>query len=134
MPTMTKDEVMTALKKLGTEQTKKTWARHGAKGDYFGVKIGDMKTIEKKVKRDHRLAKELYATGNCDAMYLAGLIADEKAVTKAELREWAEKASWRMLSEYTVAWVAAESPHGLELALEWIDSPKESVASSGWST
>jgi 3-methyladenine DNA glycosylase AlkD len=134
MPTMTKDQVMTALKKMGTEATRKTWARHGATGEYFGVKIGDMKTIEKKVQRDHKLARELFASGNCDAMYLAGLIADENAVTMEELRDWAEKAPWRMISEYTVPWVAAESPHGMALALEWIESPKESVASSGWST
>jgi len=135
MPTtMTKDEVMRALEKMGTEQTKKTWLRHGAKGPLFGVKIGDMKTIEKKVKRDHKLAKELYATGNCDAMYLAGLIADEKLVTKEELRQWLKQAPWHMISEYTVPWVAAESPYGFELALEWIDSKEEATASAGWST
>jgi hypothetical protein len=39
-----------------------------------------------------------------------------------------------MLSEYTVAWVAAESPHGRELALDWIESKKERVAASGWAT
>src|SRR5262249_50827504 len=39
-----------------------------------------------------------------------------------------------LLSEYTVPWVAAESRHGLELALEWIDSGKESVAAAGWAT
>ena len=39
-----------------------------------------------------------------------------------------------MLSEFTVAWVAAESPHGLELAREWIDSKSEMVAAAGWAT
>src|SRR3989442_5964483 len=39
-----------------------------------------------------------------------------------------------MLSEYTVPWVAAESKHGRELALEWIESDKESVAAAGWAT
>ncbi len=39
-----------------------------------------------------------------------------------------------MLSEYTVPWLAAESQYGWELALEWIDSTEEGIASSGWST
>jgi 3-methyladenine DNA glycosylase AlkD len=134
MATMTKDEVMKALEKMGNEQTKKTWLRHGAKGPLFGVKIGDMKTIEKKVKKDHKLAKELYETGNCDAMYLAGLIADEKAVTKAELQKWLKMAPWHMVSEYTVPWLAAESAHGWDLALEWIESDKEPIAAAGWAT
>jgi 3-methyladenine DNA glycosylase AlkD len=93
-----------------------------------------MKTIQKKVKKDHKLAKELYDTGNSDAMYLAGLIADEKAVTKEELQHWIEVAQWSMVSEYTVPWLAAESRFGMELALKWIDSPKESIASAGWNT
>ena len=33
-----------------------------------------------------------------------------------------------------IDWAAAESNHGVELAREWIDSPKESVASCGWAT
>jgi len=134
MATMTKDQVMKELERLADPQTKKTWTRHGAKEPFFGVKIGEMKTIERKVKRDHKLAKELFDTGNCDAMYLAGLIADEKAVTKEELQHWVESAHWRMLSEYTVPWVAAESKFGMELALKWIDSKRESIASAGWST
>jgi len=131
---MTKTEVMKELKAMADEQTKKTWARHGAKQPFFGVKIGNLKLIEKKVKKDHALARELYATGNSDAMYLAGLIADENAVTKEELEEWLEKAPWHMVSEFTVPWLAAESKYGLELALKWIDSDKESIASAGWNT
>jgi 3-methyladenine DNA glycosylase AlkD len=134
MATMTKDQVMKELERLADPQTKKTWTRHGAKEPFFGVKIGEMKTIQKKVKKDHKLAKELYETGNSDAMYLAGLIADEKAVTKEELQHWLETAPWHMVSEYTVPWLAAESRYGMELALEWINSPKESIASAGWST
>ena len=134
MATMTKDQVMKELERLADPQTKKTWTRHGAKEPFFGVKIGEMKTIQKKVKKDHKLAKELYETGNSDAMYLAGLIADEKAVTKEELQHWVETAPWHMVSEYTVPWLAAESRYGMELALAWIDSPKESIASAGWNT
>jgi hypothetical protein len=39
-----------------------------------------------------------------------------------------------MLSEATVAWVAAESPHGWATAMEWIDSQSETVAAAGWAT
>ncbi len=131
---MTKDEVMTQLKKLGTEQTRKTWARHGCPGNSFGVKIGDMKPIVKKIKKDHQLAKDLYATGNSDAMYFAGLIADDEKMTKKDLQTWADEAPWYMISEWTVPWVAAGSHHGWEMALKWIDSKKEKIASGGWAT
>src|SRR5205807_2090755 len=38
------------------------------------------------------------------------------------------------IGEFTVAWVAAEGPHGWELAREWIDSDRETTAAAGWST
>ena len=54
---------------------------HGAKEPFFGVKVGDLKKILKKTKKNHELSLELYKTGNSDAMYLAGLMADEKKIT-----------------------------------------------------
>jgi hypothetical protein len=108
--------------------------KHGATEPIFGVKVGDMKKIIKKIKKDHELSLELYKTGNSDAMYFAGLIADESQITKAQLTEWAERATYSMISEYAVAWVAAETPHGWEIGLEWIESEDEKIASAGWST
>lgn len=131
---MTTTEILKELQAMGSEQTKKTFLRHGAREPFFGVKVGDMKKIVRRVKKNHELSLALYDTGNSDAMYLAGLIADEKKITKQDLQHWAEKAHWHMISEYTVAWIAAESPYGWELGLEWIDSDKENIASAGWST
>lgn len=67
-------------------------------------------------------------------MYFAGLIADEHQISTDDLQHWAEHASWYMVSEYTVPWIAAESPHGLKMGLKWIDSSDEKIASTGWST
>lgn len=131
---MTLAEVMAELESLGTEQTRQTWKRHGAIGPIFGVKISDMKVILKKIKNDQKLAMELFKTGNGDAMYLAGLVADGAKMSKKELETWAKSASWRMISEYTVPWVAVENPAGHELALAWIDSKKETIACAGWNT
>ena len=128
-------QVMGALKKKGSEQTRKIFMRHGAAGDnLFGVKVADLKVIAKPLKGDQDLAFELYDTGNYDAMYLAGMIADGSKMTKRELQSWASKAGWQMISEYTVPWVASESPHGRDMALKWIDAKKENVAAAGWNT
>ncbi|MCE9568241.1 MAG: DNA alkylation repair protein [Planctomycetes bacterium] len=131
---MTAQEVLAELKTLGSEQTKKTFLRHGAKEPFFGVKVGDLKTIQKRIKKNHALALELYDSGNSDAMYLSALISDPAKMTKANLRKWAKGAYWYMLSCYTVPWVASESPHGREMALEWMDSDTEQIAAAGWST
>lgn len=131
----TASQVMTALKKKGNPQRIQAFANHGAPTDkLFGVSVADMKVIAKQIKGNQELACELYETGNGDAMYLAGMVADGSLMTKRLLDRWAKKASWQMISEYTVPWVASESKHGRALALEWMDSRKESVASSGWNT
>jgi len=131
---MTAEQIMKELEKKGSESIKKIFLNHGAKGPLFGVKVGDLKVIQKKVKKDHQLAMELFGTGIYDAMYLAGLIADESKMSKKDIQQWAEKSPSHGISEYTVAWVAAESDYGWELGMKWIDSPKETIASAGWNT
>jgi len=131
---MTVKEVLTQLDRYSDERTKNTLMKHGAKEPFFGVKVADLKKILKKTKKNHELSLELYKTGNSDAMYLAGLMADENQITKEQLNDWVENAYWSYLSEYTVPWVAAETKYGFELGLEWINSKKEGIASAGWST
>lgn len=131
---MTVQEIMDDLKAHGSDSIKKILLKHGVKEPFFGVKIEFMKPIQKKVKMDYQLAKDLYATGNADAMYLAGLIADDEKMTKPDLQTWAKQAVSTNISEYTVPWVAAGSKNGFELALEWINSAEEHIAACGWST
>jgi len=126
--------VMKALKAKGNEQTRKTYARHGSVGDVYGVKVADMKVIAKGIKGEQDLAHELFETGNHEAMYLAGMVADGKKMTKKQIDAWAKGAIWAWVSEYTVPWVASESPHGRGLAMAWIRSRTEHVAATGWNT
>lgn len=131
---MTTQEILKELQSYGNEVTKNTLMKHGAKEPFFGVKVQDMKKILKKTKKNHALSLELYNTGNSDAMYLAGLMADEKQISETQLQDWVEKAYWYFLSEYTVPWVASETPFGFDLGLKWIESDIETIASAGWST
>ncbi len=131
---MTANEILEELKSLGTEQTRKTFRRHGAPETMYGVKVQDLKTIVKRVKKNQALALELYETGISDAMYLAALICEPEKFTKPQLNKWAKQASWHMISEYTVAWAAAESRFAIELATSWIDAKQPNIQASGWST
>jgi 3-methyladenine DNA glycosylase AlkD len=130
----TLSQIMRELEKKGSAQTRKIYANHGAPEEFFGVKIGDLKDIAKKIKGDQELALQLYDTGNIDAMYLAGLVADGSKMTKRQLENWAKLAPWHMISEYTVPFVAHRHPDAAELAMKWIKSPQETVACAGWAT
>jgi 3-methyladenine DNA glycosylase AlkD len=131
---VTAQQIIVELKSLGNDSYKKTMLKHGVKEPFFGVKVEDLKKIQKRIKKDYRLALELYDTGISDAMYLAGLIADDARMTRKDLEHWVEKANSPLHREYTVPWVAAGSPAGSALALEWIESKNEDVAASGWAT
>jgi 3-methyladenine DNA glycosylase AlkD len=131
---MTLDEVMQELAAKGSEATRKTLLRHGAQEPLFGVKIGDLKPLQKKLKGQQQLALDLYATKNSDAMYLAGLIADGAKMTRKQLDQWATSATWHLIAGCTVPWVTAEHPQAIEIAMKWIDSKKELVATAGWAT
>jgi len=134
MPTVA--SVMAELKKKGKEQTRKIYARHGmATDNMFGVRVADLKVIAQTIKGQQALAYELYSTGNLDAMYLAGMVADGSKMTKDQLNAWAEGAiNLQMIAEYTVPWVTVENPDGRALALQWIKSKKEHAAAAGWCT
>lgn len=131
---MTAAEIIEQIRPLGLESYKKVMFKHGAVEPLFGVKIEELKKIQKKIKKDYQLALDLYDTGIYDAMYLAGLIADDEKMTKKDLRKWIKKAHCPGIQEYTVPWVAAEGLYGWEMALEWIESKEEGVAAAGWQT
>lgn len=131
---MTAVEVVKELEAMGSPAIKNVLMKHGAREPLFGVKVEDLKKLQKRIKVNHQLALDLYDTGISDAMYLAGLIADDAKMTKKDLKRWAQQAYWYSLSEYTVPWVAAGSNYGHELALEWIDAKKQNLAAAGWAT
>lgn len=131
---MTADEIIEQLRPLGRDSYKKVLLKHGIPEPLLGVKIEDLKVFQKKIKKDYQLALDLYDSGIYDARYLAGLIADDRAMSRADLQHWAATSSCLATSEYTVAWVASESMHAREMALAWIESEVEKIATAGWAT
>ncbi len=130
---MNVDEVLAELKAKGSASTARIFRSHGAPDPIDGVKVGDLKLILKRTGPDHALALDLWRTGHADAQYLAGLMVQPKRMTEEDLQSWADTARWYMLSEYSVAWVGAESGRGWEMGRRWIDAPREPVAAAGWS-
>ncbi|WP_404484074.1 DNA alkylation repair protein [Bacillus sp. RC206] len=106
---------------------------NGAHEPVFGVATGAMKPIAKKIKLNQELAEKLYATGNYDAMYFAGIIADPKAMSESDFDRWMDGAYFYMLSDYVVAVTLSESNIAQDVADRWIASGDELTMSAGWS-
>lgn len=127
------ETVMQELEALGKERTKKMYISNGAREPLFGVATGAMKPMAKKIKINQPLAEELYATGNYDAMYFAGIIADPNAMTESDYDRWMDGAYFYMLSDYVVAVTLSESDIAQDVADKWIASGDELKMSAGWS-
>lgn len=127
------ETVMQELETLGKERTKKIYISNGAKEPLFGVATGAMKPIAKKIKINQSLAEELYATGNYDAMYFAGIIANPKTMNESDFDRWMDGAYFYMLSDYVVAVTLSESDFAQDVADKWIASGDELRMSAGWS-
>src|SRR5262245_55029244 len=60
-------DILAQLKKLGDEKVRDYNVRSGAGNNQFGVKLGDVRNLAKKIKPNHELALALWATGNLEA-------------------------------------------------------------------
>jgi len=125
---------MEELRSKGKENTRLIYARHGMPYDRtFGVSNADLKLIAKTIKGQQELACQLYDTGNVDAMYLAGIVADGAKMTPQQLESWAEGAAGiPMILEHTVPWVTVDNPKARALSIQWIQSEKEHIQTAGW--
>jgi 3-methyladenine DNA glycosylase AlkD len=125
--------VMQELEALGKERIKKTYISNGAVEPLFGVATGAMKPLARKIRKNQPLAEQLYATGNYDAMYFAGIIADPLAMTEVDFDRWIDGAYFYMLSDYVVAVTLAEADIAQDVADKWIATGEELRMSAGWS-
>ena len=130
---MNVETVMQELESLGKERMKKMYMSNGAHEPLFGVATGAMKPLSKQIKINQALAEELYATGNYDAMYFAGVIADPNGMTEADYDCWMDAAYFYMLSDYVVAVTLSESSIAQQVADKWIASGEDLRMSGGWS-
>ncbi len=128
---MTLNDVMMTLLAAGSEQTRKTYTRHGIKGAMFGVSYAVLGKLRKKIKYDQSLAQELWETDNHDARILATMIADPSSCTAALMEDWA-----KVLDNYALAdalgQLAAQTPEAHKLMTRWMQSDDEWLGQMGW--
>jgi 3-methyladenine DNA glycosylase AlkD len=128
---MTFNQTMAALKKVGTAQNRKIYARHGAGENMFGVSFANLNALKKQIGTDHPLAEQLWQTGNVDAMSLATMIADPQAFTAGAADEWLRQADYAVLGGL-LAGVIAHSPLASRKIAKWTRSKQELTRQAGY--
>jgi 3-methyladenine DNA glycosylase AlkD len=126
-------EVMATLQSLGTEQNRKTYQRHGSGPEVFGVSFAHLKTLAKKIKRDHKLAYELWDTKNVDAQALATMILDPEKLDEKTASKWIDGIDYSLLAGL-LAGCIAQSKFKDKAIVEWTNSKDEYIKQCGYDT
>ncbi len=124
-------DVLQELEALGSEQTRKTYKRHGVGENMFGVSYANLGKLHKRFKVNQGLALELWRSGNHDARILASMIADPQQMDGALLEEWVKDLSNYVLTD-AVANIASRTPLASEKMAAWTQSDKEWIGRAGW--
>lgn len=83
------DDVVAELLSLASESYRDGLARYAIPSDNaFGVPVGVIRQLGKRLGRSSRLAGELWATGWYEARMLAVFVEDPKNVTPAQMDRW----------------------------------------------
>jgi len=128
---MNTTQVLRELETLGTAQNRKTYERHGVSGPMYGVSYASLGALKKRIKIDHALALELWASGNHDARVLATTIADPSQLDGKTLDAWVQELRDYVLTDAFVN-LAARAPHARKKADRWARAKPEYVSAAGW--
>jgi 3-methyladenine DNA glycosylase AlkD len=126
-------DVLAQLERLGTRATRDGMARYGIEArQAFGVPMGALLTLSKRLGRDHDLSLALWESGWYEARLLASLVGDPARVTRRQMNAWA--ASFENWGDCdTVCFkLFDQSPFAWEKARQWSASPRELVKRGGF--
>ncbi|MCC6734522.1 MAG: DNA alkylation repair protein [Bauldia sp.] len=127
-PNVSAAAVVAELRSMGSEAGRAGMARFGINANRaFGVSMAMMRPLERRYRRNHALALDLWATGIHEARILATTIEDPKAVTIAQMDAWvAEFDSWDVCDQAAMR-VFARTPWVAAKVADWAEDDREFV-------
>jgi 3-methyladenine DNA glycosylase AlkD len=125
----TVDGVLAELAALEDPRARAVNERHG---DDHGVNLGALRAVAKRLRTQHDLARELWATGDTAARLLALLVCRPKAFTRDELDAMLREARVPKVHDWLVNYVVKKTRHVEDLRVAWSADPDPVVASAGW--
>ena len=129
---MTVTEILNQLKSLGDAARRAHNTKSGAPDNQFGVKLGDIRALAKKIKSDHELALKLWDTGNVDAQLLATLVMKPQTLSLNELDKLTRSTTCSQVADWLNANVVAQHPQKLALREKWMAAKDRWAARAGW--
>lgn len=130
---MTLQETLVLLKDKGDEKMHAQNIKRGAGSNQYGVKMGDIRAIAKKIKSNHPLALELWETGNVDARLLSVLLMKpvELSVEQLEILVPSETYTW--VADWLQSYIIKDHPEHEAMRVKWLTSTNPMLLRSAWS-
>ena len=129
---MTLDEALEQLRALGNAKVRAQNAKSGAGDDQFGVSLGDIRALAKKIRTDHPLALALWETGNVDAQFLAALLVQPKKLSAKEMDRMVRSITFSRVADWLNAYVVRQHPDKEALRQDWMAANDRWAARAGW--
>ena len=129
---MTLNETLEQLQALGSAKVRAQNAKSGAGDNQFGVSLGDIRTLAKKIRTNHELALSLWETGNADAQFLATLLILPKKLSAKELDRMVRSITFVRVADWLISYVVRQHPDKETLRQEWMAADDRWAARAGW--
>lgn len=125
--------ILAELRSMGSQRDRAGMARYGINvANAFGVSVSDLRTLARRLGRDHDLALALWATGNHEARLLACFLDDPAAVTAEQAEAWAgDVDSWDICDQATTS-LFDRTRHAWPKATEWATRDEQWVKRAGF--
>jgi 3-methyladenine DNA glycosylase AlkD len=125
--------VLKALEALGTEHTRNGYARFGIIAPKaFGVTVGDIQGVAKRVGRNHELALELWETGWYEARMLCAFIDEPAKVTPAQMDRWCRDFDNWGICDTLCFHLFDRTPHAWSKVRQWCAKKREFEKRAGF--
>jgi 3-methyladenine DNA glycosylase AlkD len=102
------------------------------RGDDHGVNLTKLRALAKRLRTQHDLARDLWATEDTAARLLAVLVCRPKAFEREELDTMLRQARAPKVHDWLINYVVRKTAHAEELRVAWTADPDPVVASAGW--
>ena len=129
---MTLNETLKQLKALGSAKVRAQNAKSGAGDNQFGVSLGDIRVLAKKIRTDHELALSLWETGNVDAQFLAALLIQPKKLSAEAMDRMVRSITFVRVADWLIAYVVRQHPDKESLRQDWMAADDRWAARAGW--
>ena len=120
------------MRELAALEDPKMREANERRGDDHGVNLTYLRTLARRLKTQHELARQLWPTGGAAARLLATLLCRPKAFSPVELNAMIRDIRSPKLLDWFIVNVVKPGRHAEELRLNWKDGD-DLVGRAGWS-